>query len=672
MSENKKIVKRIIKRVIKKPVEQPKQIEPPKHVEPPKQVIRPPLEKSPYKVSPIPANKLPSRIVSAGLRVKYHGKNVHYMKYSQAEGNYKLDYKTVREFANNLSIGSFNKGIRGQMMVSINFGGRIGHRSGYFTEIGGLVSLYGPGDSDEEITDAELNNIKDFTVFFIVENKVGGCGDFNDCLYDCLNEVLGNLRPFETPREMKEFLKIKRTDGVNIDDMKKIDDELGDKYRITVSGDYVYNSTKKSRYEIRLKLLDNHYTVDRENRIRITHYDDKIKRLIMYDKQFEGKGKDKQYSYVVYDGKNKETFTTEGFFEFKDLKYKTSNDTILIKAFDDCKTIEESLEKFHRIAKGLKEKTNGVIDMYKTGTYAKTALKRFDELTKHIYVEPILQNEAEILIKSISGAVVYAEKGYEGPAYKYDFNSMYGSILCKKEFLIPIKEGQFISISKLPSILKYGMYHCDIEFVEKSLFKFNRDKWYTHIDIYTARYLKLNIKLIIDDKPNGYIYERDCLLNSHFIFEKFVMEFFNLKKKGVEGSKNIGNCLWGALCQKTVYPKKLKLTDEYNFPQDSTITSINPLSNDMLVIEYYYNRKIFETHYARVGPFLLAKGREKIIKAAQPYYSHVKRIHTDSITSDIKLPIEHSSALGEMKYEGYCENVIISNCIVTTGKFIIN
>ena len=34
-----------------------------------------------------------------------------------------------------------------------------------------------------------------------------------------------------------------------------------------------------------------------------------------------------------------------------------------------------------------------------------------------------------------------------------------------------------------------------------------------------------------------------------------------------------------------------------------------------------------------------------------PFKDHVKRCHTDSLTSDIELPIEHSLELGQVKVE---------------------
>ena len=49
--------------------------------------------------------------------------------------------------------------------------------------------------------------------------------------------------------------------------------------------------------------------------------------------------------------------------------------------------------------------------------------------------------------------------------------------------------------------------------------------------------------------------------------------------------------------------------------------------------------------------FLLAKARLRISKYIFPFKDHVKRCHTDSLTSDIELPIEASLELGKMKLD---------------------
>lgn len=626
-------------------------------------------KKSAIKEKKIDIQDLPMHNSSGTLNVKYHGKNVKWIKFNQGLGRNKLNLNTVKDFSNNLSLKLYNKGIKGKIMVTVNFGGSIGYRSGYFTEIGQPVSFYDTSDSFTDDQAEKLNDVLDFQVYFIQENEpVGGCSenDKNDCLYECLKDIMGNFCPFENPKELKDYLKIDRKQKVNINDLRKIENLLGDKYKINVSGDHCYSSChNKARYEIKLKLIDEHYEIDTNNRINISPYFNKNKKPIFYKLENE--------NYTLFNGIKKTTMTREEFIDFKQIKYKSCNNTILLKSYDK-KSVDESFNHFLIMSKKINELTKGNIDLNKTGSFKTTALKRFNELTKMIYSDPISQNEGEILLKGFSGPVIFAIRDYEGPLYKYDYNSMYGALLCKKEFLIPIKEGKFYNLEELPNILKYGMYNCEIE-KGNTLFRYNKDNWYTHIDIYTARLLKLQVILYIyeDDRPNSMIYERDCLINSHFLFESYVHELFNLKLKKVEGSKEILNILWGSLCEKNIHFKKIKNNQSYDFPKESKIKAIHPINDDTFIFESYNNKKIFKTNYARLGPFLLAKARELIIKTALEYgLDHVKRIHTDSIISDIELPIPISSKLGGIKFEGHYKNAKIMNFNVIHGEFFKN
>ena len=85
---------------------------------------------------------------------------------------------------------------------------------------------------------------------------------------------------------------------------------------------------------------------------------------------------------------------------------------------------------------------------------------------------------------------------YEEVAYKYDVNSMYGSILASN-MNFPYTEGEFIVIKQKEmekwktekgSFFKYGIYRCMIE--DPVLFKYNIHNMYTHIDLALAHHLK--------------------------------------------------------------------------------------------------------------------------------------------------------------------------------------
>eukprot|EP00732_Lithocolla_globosa_P003511 Lithocolla_globosa_v1_NODE_2847_length_1849_cov_547.481048.p3 type:complete len:104 gc:universal NODE_2847_length_1849_cov_547.481048:476-165(-) len=98
-----------------------------------------------------------------------------------------------------------------------------------------------------------------------------------------------------------------------------------------------------------------------------------------------------------------------------------------------------------------------------------------------------------------------------------------------------------------------------------------------------------------------------------------------------------------------------------------------PLNPEMTrwEISFTYSDRPFETDWARIKPFLNGKARVRMGEAIEPYYEHVKYCHTDSMITDIKLPVKTGNNLGDLVYEGYCEHAIIVNSNQKTGQYII-
>ncbi|CAJ0870849.1 7026_t:CDS:2, partial [Entrophospora sp. SA101] len=114
-----------------------------------------------------------------------------------------------------------------------------------------------------------------------------------------------------------------------------------------------------------------------------------------------------------------------------------SNKYYFIKA-DNSETIEEAYKRINEESEAIAEKTNGLVDMRKSGSYTLTSLKLFRETT----LAPnrrgkIDEKENAWLNLATTGALVFAEK-YEGEAIQYDVNSMYIYEMLKKEASWPI------------------------------------------------------------------------------------------------------------------------------------------------------------------------------------------------------------------------------------------
>ncbi len=81
---------------------------------------------------------------------------------------------------------------------------------------------------------------------------------------EAIEKVLKEKNPWPTPKMLKNYLELKRRDGIDIKLMKYVDDMLNRKAKcqVNVTGDHCYTSTAGKLLEINLKLLGGHYKLD--------------------------------------------------------------------------------------------------------------------------------------------------------------------------------------------------------------------------------------------------------------------------------------------------------------------------------------------------------------------------------------------------------------------------
>jgi len=546
-------------------------------------------------------------------------------------------------------------GVHGAFSVALKY--EKGWRSGYFEDFGHDAHLYSEDiyDKDHHHYVHSQDSFNQF-VFYAYEKSgsSGGSSKNNDCLYQCLSSVLYNDLPFKSDYDLKKFLKIPINSKVDISLISKIETKLKN-IQINVTGDYVYISNIKSNKVINLKLLNEHYTLDiNKQNAKVKHVSYKDRKPIIYDKN----------TFMCFDGK-KEFYLTK---EHRTDIFKWRTNYILVN-----KNYGESFEKeylmFQQDAEILKKESNGLINLFKTGNNKTTALELFDRFTKHISTNKLKQVESNFISK-VSGALIFHEK-YEGPAYQYDIKSMYPSIM-KSSQLFPIKEGELKYITKLSEkdYYEFGIYRCIIKGSDK-IFKFNKHNHYTHIDLKCAKELGLNIDLIIDDQPNFIYYSRDKLITGNELFGQFVDVMFSLKeKKLTQRSKQILNILWGALCEKNTKKKIIMPKDKLLIEQDSKLISIRPFNDDSTIFEYSRNDDQYKSGFARIGPFLMSKGRKIISDIMKPYKDIVVRCHTDGIVlKENPIGIKSGSELGELSFDGYCAHANVLNSNIVLGEF---
>ena len=535
--------------------------------------------------------------------------------------------------------------VDGEIAISLKYS--YGWRSGYFTKFGDKIHLYSPVDSD--ITE-DQNDFSEIYIYMLEDPpSKGGISNSNDCLYDCLKNVLQNNLIWKEPVELKRFLKLSRNDKIDYKLIPLIEAKLKT-YAINITGDYTYISPVKSNKVINLLLDEEHYTVIEDNISKVNKklISFKACKPIIYD----------SCSFMCYDGVNE-------YFLSKEKKADIYNHRIpyiLIDKTDKKLTLKEEYDLFIHDANLLKEASDGQINLYKTGNTKTTCLSIFDKYSKYIKNPPKLnQFEASWITECSHGALIFSDR-YNGDIYKYDKKSMYPSIMKSKQ-LFPVDAGDFIQINELSEILTFGIYKCIIKKSNTKvdrLFRFNPKNKYSHIDIYHARKLNLEIKLVDDKEANALVWTRDKLLTGTELFGQFIDFTFDLKNRlKIDRSKKLINTLWGALTERKT--KNYVCGPDVDIGKNAKPISIRPTDDGLTIIEVIKRDHQYVSGFARIKPFLMAKARSIMSEIMLPHNDSLIRCHTDGFYSTKELDIKIGDELGDLVYEGH-DVVTISAC----------
>ena len=282
--------------------------------------------------------------------------------------------------------------------------------------------------------------------------------------------------------------------------------------------------------------------------------------------------------------------------DFRDL----SRDWFLIKA-NPKETLQKAHRQYNEEANAIFWKSGGQIDLRKTGTYASTSLRYFQDVARGPRKAENLSPEEDHWIKSAYiGGLTWAEP-YEGIAIELDYNEFYPDILASGNAGWPIRPGEFRTISHISMLhiaygLKYGIYRAFIrgQLADQKCirgFRCNPTGYYTHYDLITAMNLSLHIELSFKS-PNALIFEQSMLMSGHAIFYQWARNLTEIKHEGGQAgkvAKHMLVSLWGRL--------------------------------------YSDGRR--QGPHRRMAPFISAKGRKIVSEKIRPLGDRVKRIHTD-------------------------------------------
>jgi hypothetical protein len=574
----------------------------------------------------------------------------------------KFTLEKIRELAQKMSDSLYEQNPGARVSQSILSDAKW--FSGGFTDVGDPIELYEPYDDSNGWVEQE--HYTEFRMYVIKKGSKKGGNDNknNDCMFFCLASVLHERNPFKDGWQLKKYLGLKRKEKIDIDHIPMIEEKLK-LFKINVTGDHIYVSPKQCQFSINLKLNDGHYKVDATKTRKINGVSFKECKPILYDSN-------PAVEMNAYDGDKLYHMTSE---EFRQIKYSSKTHVIVNKDNADM-TLEENYQSFIHDANELKTESNSFINLYKTGNNITAALDLFDRFTRFVELpEDIEQDEGQWILDASFGALIRAEKGYEGEGHKYDVCSMYPSILNSAKFMIPVQRGEFKQLTqdefdKL-KFLPHGIYRCQVECDDvHPLFRTNPKHYYTHLDLSRAKELGLEINMIMDDQANHLYYHRSKTVNANILFDEFIKFMFELKDKKVPRAKAILNCLWGALCQKNkISHVVFDDSDAIDLPQDIQVFKITPFREGAKV-DYYKNDRMFKTNFARIMPFLLAKARATISAIMEPYVDHVVYCHTDSMIVNKAIEIQTGNGLGELKYEGYCADMTIVHKTKVDGTFV--
>ncbi len=501
----------------------------------------------------------------------------------------------------------------------------------------------------------------------------GGRDSNNDCLYNCLHSIIPDIltKAFPTPASLKKYCGVNRHWGIPLDKIKSIEEKLPN-CKIEVQGEYTYHSIKPATITIPLNLWDEHYEINKKelNRVKGIAYDEKTPAIFKYLTEDPSNVK-------FYDGKT-ESIQKLSKIRGWQAEQKYSSPYILIKS-RGALPIKDQYAKFIANADVLKEKTNGKYNLYKCGCPLKAVLNRFYELNPCLDADIIEQLEAEWLSDCHMGGLIWAQKGYEGPAYKYDINSAYPTVLLHHLFSFPIKKGTFKRLTKEEfnnlKFFEYGIYKVKITNSDHRLIPTTRPK-FTHFDLERAKELGYTIEIIEDkdNSPNVLSYAGANVRVNGSIFKQLITELFALKKsfgKDYPIFKETLLLIWGGLCERNKDSCFVKNGDSYTVPSGRKLKGVLPYGKNRVVkmanVENPYN-----TPFARLGPFLLSRVRCMVsrILETQCGLENVVRVYTDGIISKTKLTfkkennrrvdfVKIGTELGDIRYEGYNKHIYI-------------
>lgn len=527
---------------------------------------------------------------------------------------------------------------------------------------------------DEKIRgEAEAARVDMFDIF-VREQPAGGDDKNNDCLFTALFRRLnGKLEHGPSnAAAMKKALGLARGDRVPIAMIPKV--EALYKIAIQVAGDAEHES-KYTGTTMYLTLLNDHY-----------EYTPFVKRVPVLWKWNKGKADATIISSVTSDttadhvpDPNEAMLVALGCTPTPPPEKKRAvKKTVVTKAIMfsilgkkwDFACLQAKREEGKRgmplekqWVKWMNERAalleHGV-DMFETPTPAAAALKELALAPNIIEWGKLPFDQQEWLYKAAMGALIWAENGFKGDAFQYDYNSFYPSLLEKHTF--PKGPGKFMTVAGKSvaadgrSYWPYGIYRlakplppCDKK--ARPLWRTHGEPYYTHYDLATyEKHTGLTVTLAQDGKANLLRWDPKQTAKGLVTFKPFVDKWYALKAMGVPGAKTILTSLWGALSQKHGKSREFEqgafVPDELG--REVSVKRVG--QQERFEIVFRPDREIYQGLAPGVGCFLMSLARSKMADVLGSLEG-VVRVATDSFTVTKPISTELTKEIGGLKLE---------------------
>jgi hypothetical protein len=284
---------------------------------------------------------------------------------------------------------------------------------------------------------------------------------------------------------------------------------------------------------------------------------------------------------------------------------------------------------------------------------------------------PIDRIEYFWMEKCANNALMYLkEDNIEAECTSYDRKMCYGNIL-GSDIKIPTQPGCEFTLDQLPieCDLMCGYYRVKITTEDKDFYKcftFSKDNVYVDLSLKFAmkHKEKFNVKfeLILDDKPNAYIYNEDDVISLNSMTSLWHEKVSALKAQYKSNGliKFLASGTWGAIQQRNtryytyeeIQKKNKKKKWSIGVSEDDTHTILD--MKTVKDVEYY---RVVNTNKAyhfnlRLKPFETAQARNDLATLARKHLKHIIRIQTDSISFNKPLDINDTNYALEDKTTG--------------------